>query len=346
MNKKTYRLGILGVEGSDALVLRSIIRLIDNQLDAKWVFDEYEHADVIIALPDHPRLPALLEKRKHLGRPLCVSLLDGISKAAEGTPALKTPVRVRDLVDLLERYAAEPPADRTADEAAANSEKKLPRGDSQRSKNALALARKLQRESAAAERHDLVLTVNGQPQIAVRMPDSMFRILGKEPVVASDGAQLLERLEGLRQEIGVEKVTDSGPQNAANWMPLDCLYWHFGVQILSDSLLPGLNDKMRFKIKRWPDFGSIGSEPGQLRLAAFMTRRAMTIEQLTAVSQQTRNRIIAFINACALCNLLIPVDAKGQVENTSFDRLDALKTDHGGLSNVFGAIRSVFRLRG
>lgn len=349
MSHKKLTIGILGIKPSQGLVLRTILRFSETQLQREWDFDECGNADVIIADPTHPDFAAYILRSKTEGRPMCVSLLWDDRKAASGTRTLNTPLRSMDVVSLLksaEANGARIARPTGADDAAKTAAHDL--AEQSGFDNALKLVLNLQQEveKDTASEDDLLISCAGRPVFRVRAAEGLFCPVDGSVVSSTDGDELLARLGGLHQAAVIEKAQRRDQSvEGEHWLPLSSLYWHLGVRLLSSGFLPGLNANMSFKLKSWPDFGTNGSDPRFLKMAAFMARRSLNLAELRSLTQQSVQVITAFINACALCQLVLPTDDSGQRVVIDLHRVLAEKKQQQGIHGVFSAIRSVFKLR-
>jgi hypothetical protein len=86
---------------------------------------------------------------------------------------------------------------------------------------------------------------------------------------------------------------------------LEPLLWHVGLLVSPDGVLPQVRRTRRLRLSRWPDFGTVGSDTLQLKLSALLISRAYTIEELLLAGGGVAARPVAFLNACALCELFV-----------------------------------------
>ena len=129
MNKQAYRIGILGLDPSDALALRSILRLTHHQLRQPWQFNDGrpadgqhtdgqcvdgQYADVLVINPQYPDLKTTLQRmrqaaisqpgRARASAPFHVSLLRSGDTPLAGSAVIKSPLRAKDVINLLRDY--------------------------------------------------------------------------------------------------------------------------------------------------------------------------------------------------------------------------------------------------
>jgi hypothetical protein len=90
-------------------------------------------------------------------------------------------------------------------------------------------------------------------------------------------------------------------------LPLEVLLWHIGLVLHPQSLLPVVLSRGRLKLARWPDFGRIGADHHYLKMSAMLASRAYDVEEVFQAIGEPRERVVAFLNACALCGLFADV---------------------------------------
>lgn len=355
MSQKKLHIGIAGLKLSDALALRSIVRLSKGKLERDCIFTRQDEADVIIGVSGDMEFNRKVIESKQNGRTICIALTKHNEALSFSGNLLQRPIRPQDVVNLLnscdKRLSKSQDHDAAVVEipdkfkkAAAEKPQEEPSKDL-KTRNALALAYELQKQTDLKKAQDLLLSLSGEPQIHIRLPDGKFSTCNGKVITPNDGTSLLESLAWMQQKIDVEKRAPEAEQENDQWLPMDCFYWHLGVHALSDELLPGLDESMLFKLKRWPDFGRNGADSAHLKLAAFMVRRALSLAELKTLTRQPSKTIIAFINACALCNLLLPKDRTGHEVALDLNKMKMAGDSGQGLAGVFSAIRSVFGMR-
>jgi hypothetical protein len=81
------------------------------------------------------------------------------------------------------------------------------------------------------------------------------------------------------------------------------LSWFAGFHA-SDGLSPQLRPDVRYRIRRWPNFGLIRPQPAQLRLAAGLSSRPASLNELIRTGTVPRGMAIRTFNALYCCGLL------------------------------------------
>lgn len=341
------RFKIVGMNINDELLIRSIVRVSASRFQVQWRFadEAMADADVYMGPEQHQSLKEAMNEQASIARKYCIGVVDPNETRNPKLTTLTQPLRAAEVIEAL--LTAEKSIKREASNE--SFETLSNKAIDSSAQYALELTQAIQRETVHESELDLLLSLDGKPQIRIRVTDGKFSGCNGEKLAADDGESILRALNWLKYKIDVSKKNsdesiDANP--AEEWLPLDSFYWHLGVRTLSHQLLPGLDNGMRFKLKHWPDFGRNGSEPSHVKLAALMVRRALQVVELEKITRISKDAIVAFINACALCNLLQPVDQSGQVVHMDLNRLQqSSDKPANGLSNVFTAIRSVFGMR-
>jgi hypothetical protein len=81
------------------------------------------------------------------------------------------------------------------------------------------------------------------------------------------------------------------------------LSWFAGFHA-SNGLSPHLRPDVRYRIRRWPNFGLIRPQPAQLRLAAGLSSRPASLNELIRQRAVSRDTGIRTFNALYCCGLL------------------------------------------
>jgi hypothetical protein len=124
---------------------------------------------------------------------------------------------------------------------------------------------------------------------------------------------------GLRR---VDVTPDDLSAGQASSHRLELLLWHVGLLVSPEGVLPEVRRTRRLRLARWPDFGSFGSDALQLKLSAFLVSRSYSIDELLLAAGGAGERVVAFLNACALCGLFVSdaADARPDPRESSAPR--------------------------
>lgn len=123
---------------------------------------------------------------------------------------------------------------------------------------------------------------------------------------------------------------------------LDRLLWRLGM--LAPELCRWLPEHGRFQLRRWPDFGALGTQARFIKLAALLVRQTLTLDELVQNGHMQRSEVIQFLNGCELCGLL-------KVSSTSTAVVPLVRpaprqapASSAGMRGLLGRIRSALHL--
>ena len=97
---------------------------------------------------------------------------------------------------------------------------------------------------------------------------------------------------------------------------LDAELWQAGVVCSNGKLLPGQRTDVPVKLKAWPNFSRQGFKPEYFKIAAYMAKQAISIDELSKVTQVQLDIVIDFYNAAFAVDLIEthPGNARQQVQ--------------------------------
>lgn len=108
------------------------------------------------------------------------------------------------------------------------------------------------------------------------------------------------------------------------------LMWFCGLRFSRGQLLPKPQSFPAFGLGRWPDFGTLPHTAQHLKMATFLMRKSVSLDDLVARTGVTRDEAVAFLNACFLCGWLKRVEAAASPTSAA---------SKSGLRGVIGRIR-------
>lgn len=76
--------------------------------------------------------------------------------------------------------------------------------------------------------------------------------------------------------------------------------------------LPAAHTSRRFKLRRWPSADLLRGDPAAMRMATFMSRNALSIAQLAALTGQPEDACSRFVTVLQGAKLLIELVAAGE----------------------------------
>ena len=293
---KNRTLTTIGLPLRLEVLIKSHLKLVNARTLDCWTFSEDAKTDVAICDPESPLSALTVRRSSTTGFPLCISLVDSSHEPLEGTVSLRDPVRIGELIELLDQIskgAASTPAAVIKEEQAGTPSTSV--------NHAGQLARSLHEIMNAGSR-DLHLIEAGALRFCL-LPVSGSAFL-HEPL----GDSWLERMLSVDSETTASVIPIARQQQELSAFrhrtSLTKLLWHAGLHCENLAHSPIIADDKRYSLIRWPDFGTLKYEPAHLRMSAELSRKHLTIAQLAKVTRTSREQSRAFLNACALCNLL------------------------------------------
>lgn len=132
---------------------------------------------------------------------------------------------------------------------------------------------------------------------------------GTEKTIFVDGntSDLGKYYSGNQGAIRVSEIQENELKSAVrNLTPhaLDAELWQAGVLCSNGKLLPGQRTDMPVKLKAWPNFSRQGFKPEYFKIAAYMAKQAISIDELSKVTQVQLNIVIDFFNAAFAVDLI------------------------------------------
>lgn len=281
-----HSLACVGLEGHVEVSLKSLLGILKNKISGSWQHSEDINSDVIIYNPTSPLALAMLRREsrpKANGRGAHIFI--PCSSEDPGADGLTLPLRADRLLHCLQVAAAQLATLGTTDTA--------------RHTNLC------ERLDALLQTRDVIavsITVGNKTGLIsparqmIHWPrpldtDGIAQLIMDDvtlqPLVAGD----LDKLRHMEQEM----------HERMSW---DAVLWAIGVSTSQARLLPRLDSRKAYKLKRWPDFGPIGRRSSDIKCTALLTHKSLTPPELAAATGLSEARISGFLNACALCGFL------------------------------------------
>lgn len=107
--------------------------------------------------------------------------------------------------------------------------------------------------------------------------------------LGGDRQDLLQRLDGAAGAVA----------------PAEGLLWAIGIARSRGMLLNRIDPRRRYRLRRWPDFGVIGRRGADLRCASLLIQREFSHAGLAQTAGMPASMVVGFLNACAVCGLLV-----------------------------------------
>ncbi|MGE4069968.1 MAG: hypothetical protein AB7E72_02235 [Lysobacterales bacterium] len=283
------KVGFVGVAAAEQLLLVAFLDLITLNDGSIFVFDDSSDAPIKIVDASSPAGRQFLSRPK--ADPTSRAIILYGAQGPEAHLVLERPPRLVKFRSVLQRAVqmlAE--AHRLANPEAGSGNSKLPLPH-----RFLTVLIDLLEQSSG--RGWFRLRAFHELDIRVNLDRGLFSITrgGLAP------AEWSSLFEGVRESIALEPVVGD-PEPIV--YPLETLKWQLAMQLSFGLLVPGIADRRKFSLTRWPDFAKLKASPNQMRLAALVGSRDLSIEELLSRSQVARQDLIRFLNACEICGYL------------------------------------------
>ena len=332
----------LGLSLRDETLVRSLLNVVGGNTRAEWRFVDEIDADLALCDPQSPFARMAMQKSQRTGRPRCVALLYGDASAAPLQHAIRAPMRVGELVKMLDVFSDPdiPPLAQSAVET--------PTGfvDGHASSNGRPLQTQwlvdvLQELMAVddANRPNAIWRVEiGGFLLDILLPERRYAFLDHD--ITIDALVDIALSTPVDNVIRLDREDVETLGVGAATKPLDALLWRVGLRMVPNPSMPWLGKEVSLRLKRWPDFGRLGVHKAHLALAALLTKSRWRIDALVEASGGTQAELESFLVACGLCGLLEiekvpPVALAPQVAKRRL-----------GVSGLFRSLRSALRMGG
>ncbi len=132
--------------------------------------------------------------------------------------------------------------------------------------------------------------------------------------------------------------------------PGEELFW-FATHHASDSLAPWLNEKIPYRLVRWPDFGRVRStdaseRAAQIRIVAALEAAPATLSKLAAHAQATTDQTARALNSLASCALIEAASTVSAAPPSPRVTQNDAPAPAGGLKHFLRNLRKHLRLGG
>jgi hypothetical protein len=146
-----------------------------------------------------------------------------------------------------------------------------------------------------------ILVMPASQQVAIRSESKWEKLLAESAV-----------------KLQLEPRPFGNPEAASLLLGLDQFRWRLALHLSHGMLLPALTQRAQFALTLWPDFGRFGQNPKHLKMSALMVMRGLSVAAIAVSTGNSRDEVIAFINACACVQLLkeMPEGALWHLEQT------------------------------
>lgn len=283
MASRQLKLTTIGLPVRAELRIKSLLPLVSKSVSDRWTIVDHDSADLALCQPESALSQVLVQRALSDGRPHCVMLVGADSSPIDGD-AIRDPIRPSDLIELLNRVAGSVKSgsdnSRSAQSGLAHTLREVLGGTSG--------------EVLEMRARDIQLYVIPSARVVL-----CGEALSENRIRAISGFDIDVNVVGLSHDVSTELPVVGGHSYSA-----DQLLWQLGVFGPRQVIAPHLDESSDFRLLRWPDFGICDHDSLHLRLAACLTRRWTSIDELVSTFGATRDQVVPFINACEYCDLL------------------------------------------
>lgn len=344
------RIGSIGLSLREELLLMAMLRIsAADHPRLRWEYVSDQACDVVVGAEQHSGAGI------HEVRPLPVAVIRHGDMQRDGL-ALHFPLRITAvcaLLDQLERRMLKPvslasEAPRSAASAVVSARTAV---IAREAATALRVApasegftERLHRQ--LQERPDILeLGAAGQPPVVVIECWRKQYFLPAERPAAVGNDSWVALLNQLTETCEIRTAPNTRVAHLACAAPrraLDRLLWRLGI--MTPDLLKWLPAHARFQLRRWPDFGALGTQAKFIKLAALLVRQASSLETLVRDGHMPRSDVVAFLNGSELCGLLKVVAPTAEVRSLPRPAPRPAVPVEAGMRGLLGRIRSALHL--
>ena len=292
----------VGLSIRDEIMLRSLITLVADKSRQRWVYADSGDADLALCDPDSALATIAVKNCKVHGRPLCASVLHGDQMPTPTTRALRAPLRLKPLIEILDAAGSALEVGKTY----------LPSSTGDGRTEGVGLAHAL---------HQLLIVEgtstggwrigSGDIYLDVSLDERLCSVHAGR-LSDSDAAIVhLSMLETPLQRSALMIASQPSAGERANRKPLDQLLWQCGLHSLAVPKVHSIGSAGLVKLTSYPDFGRFGAERAHLAFASHLSLRPCNISDLARATGQSFEKARSFVNACAMIGLIEVVAAAG-----------------------------------
>jgi len=315
MPSRERKLATIGLVLRDDVLLHTLMQVIRTRTVDSWTLHSGLDADVVLCNPDSTLAGVALRRA---GEAACVSLIHDGQTPLPGTRTLRAPIKSNDLIALLNEAPHATARSGQMDPAAADASE----------------------QDILEALHGLMSGKSPTPHAVESRAGVLLLTPADQALHASAALTEADVLPWLQADRVRVRQIDQAALERTTSQRIDNLLWMIGLLRTGRPLLRGLPPNGKFRLKRWPDFGRLAHEACHFRMAALLSRGEYTTEQVAEATGRPIGDVHAFINACALCDLLV-VDCPP----TTIAPSAAPSRDRRNYSSILKTIRSALGLR-
>ncbi len=329
----------LGLSLRDETLVKSLLNVIGGNTHAQWRFVDEIDADLALCDPDSPFARMALLKSQRFGRPCCVALLHGDASPSPLLHAIRAPLRVGELLEMLDAMSEHgnilPLADARRPVLSADSAAFSPSTAPARGQRLVDVVRELIEASDGTSTHAAWRIEIGGFSLDLLLPERRYVMRGSEMTIdALVDVALFNPVGNVKR---LDRDSIGTPQTAPMSKPLETLLWRIGLRMVPNHSMPWLQSDAVLRLKRWPDFGRLGTHKAHLALAALMTKASWRTDALLETSGQPLDEVQSFLSACGVCGLL-------DIEHVAVPAAAPPAPRRLGVSGLFRNLRNALRM--
>ena len=290
-----WTLSVWSDSRQDKAVVQSMLALMKGGAVDAWSYSEASTADLLLGNSSSPPPRDFSDKDTSF---VVARLLEpGASPRDDGALEVCRPMRAMHFLDLLNEASLRLRQQAISRAPLMQETARVGAGPDQ---SQIAAAQAL--FEIRRSRHD-------QP-VALTKDGSLLAMVNLGRGAVASGLGMTQLLANVEQNFAsLEPRTNHHWEEAlAQWgaQSLDALCWQLGQKMAQRiGLAPWLHDSTPYRLISWPDFGAIGNDRLGFKLAAQMSKRPLSVTQLSEISGASPGLIVSFLNSVSLCGLLV-----------------------------------------
>ena len=324
-----YTISTQALEKIDIVLFRSMLQLVQKQLNAVWNIDS--SAKIVLVDIEQPEGKSFWESQLTRSEILMVAYAKKNFKDTRWF--LPKPIRVQPLVNLLNAIATQ------------ITSQNLQINQLRRENNTVPLANKLIDLGTAAKSNHSVPSdylfdpakyLLGLIQLAVQTGQSKrFSCAGLPPLYVLpkeqrcftsaihmgqiDSSQKIlygafaEHIESV--DLSVAILNQEIEQQKLQSYPLETILWLTTLYASHGRLLHEQTQDNSIQLKQWPNFINLPHHPVHINLAAFMLRHVTDLKTISAKTHVLLPTVIDFVNACQIIGLIVEEKRSQRIED-------------------------------
>jgi len=290
-------IGQIALSDADYSRLKEIMceAIAKQTFSCRWVIGKAENADFVVVAADYVDSLASFNALKSADKQVVVILAGMSDEVPAGCNSISWPLRYEELIPLLQSIDRE-----LAPAEVGQSE--VPKTDEQVDSQLVRFAMMI-REGRDVGSGNRAWRVTG---IGVK---SLYIVPGENFFYFSGSliglADLTPDTSLIFAPIGKDQIDTTLTKK-----PILMLQWLVGISSGPLGLLPWLQSKHAFKLRRFPAFHQLRHSPIHRRVAAALMRPCREVSKIAKLTGADESLVAGFINASSMCGYLMTAEAK------------------------------------